>query len=368
MSGENQRNFEYFYGIESESFNFLQVPKILLQDPYYKKLNDSAILLYAILLNLISLSRKNGWIDENNRIYVEYSTKKIREDWGWSNDKVVGRLNELEQFGLIERKKRGQGKCSIIYVKDFLHVINESSNDYEYTEIGKSEFKNSEKQNSEIPKNRIQEFGKAESNNTNIYNTNSIETDLNENDITTTTKNEKEDVVVDEKTRLLFEPLKEKLSDKDILTLSNLANGNEELIKGAIDLVVNYRKPIPSLVGLMRDYIEKGGYSTVSYQPTKKKNVNTTNQAPASDKTYCWSFVNWNLDQSNDKNEYMLAVEKFLGLPFSNETRKYLDVYTTAQAKFRELEEMGYTYDSGKWATPEGKKVKANCINDLLIN
>lgn len=368
MSGEKQRDFEYFYGIESESFNFLQVPKILLQDPYYKKLNDSAILLYAILLNLISLSRENGWIDENNRIYIKYSVKSICEDWGWCNDKAVGRLKELEQFGLIERIKKGQGKCSIIYVKDFLHVTNNPLNSDKYTEFGKADSKNSEKQNSEIPKNRIQKFGKAESNNTNIYNTNSIETDLNENDITTTMEKEKEDVVVDEKTRLLFDPLKEKLSDKDILTLSNLANGNDELIKGAIKLIVNYRKPIPNLVGLMRDYIEKGGYSSVSYQPTKKKNVDTTNRAPSSDETYCWSFVNWNLDQSNDKNEYMLAAEKFLGLPFSNETRKYLDIYTTVQAKFRELEEMGYKYDSGRWTTPEGKKVKANCINDLLTN
>lgn len=366
MADECSRNFEYFYGIESDSYNFLMVPKLLLQDPYYQKLNDAAKILYAVLLERMSLSRKNNWVDDENRVYIMYSNKSICENMGWSNDKTCGRLKELERFGLIEREKKGQGKCSTIYVKDFLHVVNEPSNTDKIAEVGKSDFKNSENQISENPEGRIQEIGKADTNNTNIIYTELSETELSKTD-TTTTKKEKEDVVVDEKTRLLFNPLKEKLSDKDVLTLSNLANGNEELIKGAIDLVVNYRKHIPNLVGLMRDYIEKGGYSTVSYQPTKKKNVNTTNCAPASDGAYCWSFVNWNLDQSEDKNEYALAVEKFLGVPFSDEMRDYLNVYNTAQAKFRELEEMGYKYDSGRWTTPEGKKVKANCINDLLI-
>ena len=36
-----------------------------------------------------------------------------------ANTKACGLLRELDEFGLIERKKQGLGKPTIIYVKDF---------------------------------------------------------------------------------------------------------------------------------------------------------------------------------------------------------------------------------------------------------
>ena len=168
MTIENQRNFEYFYGIESEEFNFYQVPKVLLQDPYYKELKDSTKLLYSVFLNRMSLSRKNNWVDEENKVYIIYSIKEICEDMGCCKETAIDRTKELEKYGLIEIIKKGQGKCNLIYVKDFLHVTNSASNADEYTEVGKSEFKKSGKQNSRSQESRIHKVGESDTINNNI--------------------------------------------------------------------------------------------------------------------------------------------------------------------------------------------------------
>ncbi|MBR6224423.1 MAG: replication initiator protein A, partial [Firmicutes bacterium] len=52
----------------------LQVPMILVKDPIYHQgktaLNSDAILLYSFMLNRAKLSRKNGWLDEHNRVFI----------------------------------------------------------------------------------------------------------------------------------------------------------------------------------------------------------------------------------------------------------------------------------------------------------
>ena len=68
--------------------------------------------------------RKLEWLaglDEQNRAYIIYPVKDIAEDLKISLRKAIDYLTELENFGLIEKKQRGQGKPSIIYVKNFIY-------------------------------------------------------------------------------------------------------------------------------------------------------------------------------------------------------------------------------------------------------
>ena len=55
-------NLDYFYGSEGEQYRFYQIPAILLEDEEYKKISDTAKLLYGILLSRLALSKKNNWI------------------------------------------------------------------------------------------------------------------------------------------------------------------------------------------------------------------------------------------------------------------------------------------------------------------
>ncbi len=114
--------FDYFYGRAAEDYQFFRIPKKLVTDRRYRKVSRDAKLLYGRLLDRAALSYKNGWIDEEGRVYIIYSIKEIMEDMCCSNKTAVGFLAELDTergIGLIEKVRKGQGEKSWIYVKDF---------------------------------------------------------------------------------------------------------------------------------------------------------------------------------------------------------------------------------------------------------
>ena len=55
---------DYFYGQAGELFSFYRIPKALFQEPRFQNLSTDAKTLYGILLDRMSLSAKNGWLDE----------------------------------------------------------------------------------------------------------------------------------------------------------------------------------------------------------------------------------------------------------------------------------------------------------------
>ena len=55
--------FDYFYGAEAEQFSFIRLPKLLFTDRRFRTLSFEAKVVYGILLDRMSLSVKNGWID-----------------------------------------------------------------------------------------------------------------------------------------------------------------------------------------------------------------------------------------------------------------------------------------------------------------
>lgn len=117
-----QYNYDYYYGVEGEQFAFFRIPKILITDKRYKELSIAAKMLYGLMLERMSLSRKNRWLDDENRVYIIYSIEKVAEDLNCSPPTAVKAMAELDSvkgMGLIERRKRGQGNPDIIYVKNF---------------------------------------------------------------------------------------------------------------------------------------------------------------------------------------------------------------------------------------------------------
>ena len=56
--------FDYYYGTEAEQFSFFRIPRVLIQDPRFKQVSTDAKLLYGLMLDRMSLSMKNGWLDE----------------------------------------------------------------------------------------------------------------------------------------------------------------------------------------------------------------------------------------------------------------------------------------------------------------
>ena len=112
--------FDYFYGAQANQFNFIKIPKDLLTESVFAKLSLSAKILYGILLDRMSLSMKNGWFDKENKPYIIYPISEIQEDLNLTKKKAMDYLMELEQIGLVEKKKRGFGLPSILYIKNFV--------------------------------------------------------------------------------------------------------------------------------------------------------------------------------------------------------------------------------------------------------
>ena len=111
--------FDYFYGQSGEMFSYFRVPKILFRDIKFKDLSTDAKTLYGILLDRMGLSVKNGWLDEQGRVYIIFPVQEVMDALGCADNKATKLFRELEKFGLIERKRRGLGKPNLIYVKDF---------------------------------------------------------------------------------------------------------------------------------------------------------------------------------------------------------------------------------------------------------
>lgn len=112
--------FDYYYGNQADQFNFIKIPKTMITDPMFEDLSVNAKLLYGVLLDRMNLSMKNRWFDDENRVYIIYQVAEIMEDFNFSKKTAVKYLNELVEFGLVEKKRRGLGLPSLLYVKSFI--------------------------------------------------------------------------------------------------------------------------------------------------------------------------------------------------------------------------------------------------------
>ena len=113
---------DYFYGQAGELFSFYRIPKALFQEPRFQNLSTDAKTLYGILLDRMSLSAKNGWLDERGRVYIYFPAEEIMSVLHCRSEKASKLLAELDSkkgIGLIERVRQGQGKPTTIYVKNF---------------------------------------------------------------------------------------------------------------------------------------------------------------------------------------------------------------------------------------------------------
>lgn len=124
----NTLNLNFYYGKQADQFTFYRLPKALIMDARYKGLSDSAKLLYGLMLDRMALSARNGWLDEENRVYIKYSFANIMTDMNCAREKASRLLKELEDIGLIWRLIR-TGRASIIYVKNFVSAGEEKPAD-----------------------------------------------------------------------------------------------------------------------------------------------------------------------------------------------------------------------------------------------
>ena len=95
---------------------------LLLTGERFAEVSTDAKLLYGLLLDRMELSYRNGWIDEQNRVFIIFTAEEVMSTLHCRSEKAARLFAELDSskgIGLIERKRQGLGRPTLIYVKDF---------------------------------------------------------------------------------------------------------------------------------------------------------------------------------------------------------------------------------------------------------
>lgn len=205
---------DYFYGQSGELFSFYRIPKALFQEPRFRSLSTDAKTLYGILLDRMSLSVKNGWLDKQNRVFIIFTIEDVKRALCCADNKATKLLRELENFGLIERKRRGLGKPSLVYVKNFS------------SDLSNERVQNRENHESGSPKNACQDPLKSR---------------CNKNKKSKTERNNTNPILSDELEKMKNRKLLEEYFSRslEIELLLRLYPDDEDTIYQIVDLLVD---------------------------------------------------------------------------------------------------------------------------------
>ena len=274
--------FSYYYGKEADQYSFFKIPKILYTDSIFKTLSSDAKVLYAILLDRMSLSMKNGWLDEENKVFIIFTIDEIEETMNIGRNKAINIMKEIQDFGLIDKKRSGLGKPNIIYVKSFLVETKEENRTAEeetsedrslnvkFQEVSKANLQKFEKQTSRNLENKPQEVSKTNCNKTNTNKTEYSNTDFNHTSPRSPSKtsginHQEQDPEVEETIQTLKQNIEylslieERAEEKETIDL--MLNLMTEVIKNKTDRRINQSR-IPferlkeQLLTLKKEHIE----------------------------------------------------------------------------------------------------------------
>ena len=133
-----QAIFAYHLGMDAEQYAFFRIPKLLITEPYFRRISTDAKLLYGLMLDRMSLSMRNGWMDDDGHVYIYFTLEEACEQLCCKTDKAVKLFAELDSakgVGLIRRVKQGLGRPAKIYVLRFMGIEDEPGEDIHWTRM-----------------------------------------------------------------------------------------------------------------------------------------------------------------------------------------------------------------------------------------
>ena len=80
---------------------------MLFTDDRFWNVSTDAKLLYGILLDRMNLSAKNGWLDENGRVYIIFTLEETMTALNCGD--IWGAINLLEGYGNDNPGAKSQG-------------------------------------------------------------------------------------------------------------------------------------------------------------------------------------------------------------------------------------------------------------------
>ena len=95
---------------------FYKVPKIFWLGELYKDMSLEAKIAYGILEDRKSVSLKNKWYDNENKIYFIYTIEDLQKELGVARATAVKIKKELISYGLLSQTKSEPNKPARLYL------------------------------------------------------------------------------------------------------------------------------------------------------------------------------------------------------------------------------------------------------------
>ena len=167
------KEIDYYKNNEILENSYYQIPQELFVNSLYKEnLNSDSKILYAFLLDRLSLSQKNHWFDEFGRVYLIFTREEVQDKLCLSEKTVTKAFKQLADTNLIAEKRQGLGKPNLIYVGKIQHEEIVANIEQESIQV-----LNSKNYGSREVKNTILDTEKLPTINPNNIKTNIINTD-----------------------------------------------------------------------------------------------------------------------------------------------------------------------------------------------
>ena len=116
---------------DSPAASYVPLPRFLLQDETLWEISNDAKVLYALLLDRASISRKNSYVEPDGTIRLYFTVEQAQAKLHRSRQSATRIFRELEYSGLIVRRKQGLGKPALItlnYPADAKLIAKEETN------------------------------------------------------------------------------------------------------------------------------------------------------------------------------------------------------------------------------------------------
>ena len=99
--------YPYFRGLEADRYSFYCVPKALVKADLFQKMSGDAKLLYAVLLDRMSLSIKNGWQDKHGNAYIICTIEEVMDSIHCARQKAVKlSYSREENLRMLKRQRQ----------------------------------------------------------------------------------------------------------------------------------------------------------------------------------------------------------------------------------------------------------------------
>ena len=111
-------NDQYFTEVDMDNHErYFKIPYRLIEDDYFSGLDPLAVMIYGILIDRVSLSRKNKqhFTDKEGHLYVIATNPEICS-WIKKSEPVVIKLKgQLIEHGLLKEKRQGVRLANLLY-------------------------------------------------------------------------------------------------------------------------------------------------------------------------------------------------------------------------------------------------------------